>query len=428
MVPNLNSFGLIIFFLLLVGFFAGIEAAFSTINRLSVELRKKQGRTGGILISQFLDRPSQFIGVVLIGFNIFLVVYGLMIGEFLEPIWLWVEKQGVPEAYANLMHLLVEVGLATTIFLVLGEFIPRAIWRARNEWLLSSVVASILNFFNQLLAPIATLFVSIAEWILKYLFNIRLNEKREAFVRADLEAFYQQNHGEKDGDGQDANTNLFENALSLPTVKVRQCLIPRKEIEGVDVNLPMDKVIQKFTDTKLSKLVVYEGNIDHVLGYLHQLDMFKHPTDVRSVMLPIPAVPESMNATDLINKFTRERKSMAWVVDEFGGTSGIITMEDLLEEIFGEIQDEHDTEELEEKKISDTEFIFSGRLELDYLQQKYGFEFEQDELETLSGYIIHHHETIPKIKERIIIGTYEFEVMAVSDTRIEMVRMKVLKF
>ncbi|GAO42833.1 hemolysin family protein [Flavihumibacter petaseus] len=428
MLPNLNSFGLIIFFLLLVGFFAGIEAAFSAISRLSVELRKKQGRTGGILISQFLDKPSQFIGVVLIGFNIFLVVYGLMIGAFLEPVWLWVEKHGVPEAYADLLHLFVEITLATTIFLVLGEFIPRAIWRARNEWLLSSVVASILNFFSQLLQPIATLFVSIAEWILKYLFNIRLSEKREAFVRADLEAFYQQNSSEKDGDAADGNANLFENALSLPTVKVRQCLIPRKEIEGVEVNTPIDKVLQKFSETQLSKLVVYEGNIDHILGYLHQLDMFKQPVDVRSIMLPIPAVPESMNATDLINKFTRERKSMAWVVDEFGGTSGIITMEDLLEEIFGEIQDEHDTEELEEKKISDSEFIFSGRLELDYLQDKYGFTFEQEELETLSGYIIHYHETIPKIRERIIIGDYEFEVMGVSDTRIEMVRMKVLKF
>jgi len=160
---------------------------------------------------------------------------------------------------------------------------------------------------------------------------------------------------------------------------------------------------------------------------VHQLDMFKHPADVKSVVLPIPAVPESMNATDLINRFTKERKSMAWVVDEFGGTSGIITMEDLLEEIFGEIQDEHDTEELEEKKLSDMEYILSGRLELDYLQHKYDFTFEQDDSETLSGYIIHHHETIPKVKERIIVDDYEFEIMGVSDTRIEMVRMKILK-
>ncbi len=422
---DLNSLGFIIFFLLLVGFFTGIEAAFGSINRLSVELRKKQGRTGGILISQFLDRPSSFIGVVLIGFNLFLVMYGLMIGEFLQPIWLLLEQR-IPVAYANIIHLFFEIFLATAIFLFLGEFLPRAIWRARNEWLLSSAVATLVNVFYQILQPISAMFVSIAEWILKYLFNIRLNERKEAFVRADLEAFYQQNGLEKDGE-QERNTDLFENALSLPNVKVRQCLIPRKEIEGVEMKTPIDKVRQKFIDTKLSKLVVYEGNIDHIVGYVHQLDLYKSPVDVAAILLPIPAVPESMNVTDLINKFTRERKSMAWVVDEFGGTSGIITMEDLLEEIFGEIQDEHDTEELEEKKLSDREFIFSGRLELDYLRQKYDLKFEQDESETLSGYIITHHETIPRIKERIIVDDYEFEILAVSDTRIEMVRLKILK-
>ena len=428
MSQNLKSFGLIIIFLLLTGFFAGIQAAFSTINRLSVELRKKQGKTGGLLVSQFLDKPSNFIGVVLIGFNIFLVVYGLMIGSFLEPVWLWVERQGVPQAYANLIHLIVEIGLASIIFLVFGEFVPKAIFRARNEWLLSGFVAGTMNFFYQLFLPIALAFVSIAEWILKYLFNIRLNERREAFVRADLEAFHQQNGSDKDSEGTDNNPNLFENALSLSAVKVRQCLIPRKEIEGVDIDTPVATLLAKFAETKLSRLVVYEGNIDHILGYVHQLDMFKQPSDIRSVMLPIPAVPESMNATDLINKFSRERKSMAWVVDEFGGTSGIITMEDLLEEIFGEIEDEHDTADLEEKKISSTEYVFSGRLELDYLRNKYDLHFEQDERETLSGYIIQHYETIPKIRERIIIGDYEFEVMAVSDTRIETVRLKILKF
>ncbi len=422
---NLNSLGLIIFFLLLVGFFAGIEAAFGSINRLSVELRKKQGRTGGILIGQWMERPSSLIGVVLIGFNLFLVIYGLMIGEFLQPLWMILEQK-IPVAYANIIHLFFETLTATAIFLILGEFLPRAIWRARNEWILSSAVATFMNLFYQVLQPISEMFVIIAEWILKYLLNIRLNERKEAFVRADLEGFYQQNNIEKEGE-QERNTDLFENALSLPTVKVRQCLIPRKEIEGVEVNTSIDKVRQKFIETKLSKLAVYEGNIDHIIGYLHQLDMFKSPDDVQSILLPIPAVPESMNATDLINKFTRERKSMAWVVDEFGGTSGIITMEDLLEEIFGEIHDEHDTEEFEEKKLSDKEFIFSGRLELDYLHEKYDLLFDQDDSETLSGFIITHHETIPKVKERIIVDDYEFEILVVSDTRIEMVKLKVLK-
>jgi putative hemolysin len=186
----------------------------------------------------------------------------------------------------------------------------------------------------------------------------------------------------------------------------------------------MTMVHQKFIDTKLSKLVVYEKNIDQIVGYIHQLDLLKRPKQIQDILLPIPPVPESMSAFDLIGKFSKDRKSIAWVIDEFGGTSGIVTMEDLLEEIFGEIQDEYDTEDFEEKKVNDKEYLFSGRLELDYLSEKYGFEFPENDSETLSGYIIHEHETIPKVKERIIIGDYEFDVLNVSDTRIDMVRMK----
>jgi len=193
------------------------------------------------------------------------------------------------------------------------------------------------------------------------------------------------------------------------------------------MNMPIEEVRKKFVETRLSKLVVYDGNLDHVTGYVHQLDLFKKPPAIKSILHPIPAVPESMNATDLISKFSRERKSIAWVVDEFGGTAGIVTMEDLLEEIFGEIRDEYDTDEFEEKKLSNDEFIFSGRLELDYINNKYNLELPDSESETLSGYIINQHETIPHLKDRIIIGDYEFEILNVSDTRIEMVRVKMLK-
>ncbi|MBP6686788.1 MAG: CBS domain-containing protein, partial [Lacibacter sp.] len=184
----------------------------------------------------------------------------------------------------------------------------------------------------------------------------------------------------------------------------------------------------KFVETKLSKLIVYEGNIDNILGYVHQLDLFRKPEDIKSILLPIPAVPESMGLTDLISQFTLERKSIAWVVDEFGGTSGIVTMEDLLEEIFGEIQDEYDTEEFLEKQLSDNEFIFSGRLETDYLAEKYNLSFkEESDAETLSGYIVEHHETIPVAKERIIVDDYEFDILSVSETRIETVKVRVLR-
>ncbi|WP_339071760.1 CBS domain-containing protein [Chitinophaga sp. 180180018-2] len=202
--------------------------------------------------------------------------------------------------------------------------------------------------------------------------------------------------------------------------------IPRKEIEALEIHRPLADARQKFMDTKLSKIIIYEGSIDNILGYIHQLDMFKDPKEISSIIHPILAVPETMSAIDLLSKFNKERKSIAWVVDEFGGTAGIVTIEDVLEEIFGDIKDEHDEEEFVEKQIAEKEYIFSGRLELDYLNERYGLDFPEDESETLSGYIINHHETIPKIKERIIIDDYEFDILNVTDTRIEMVKMKIL--
>jgi putative hemolysin len=282
----------------------------------------------------------------------------------------------------------------------------------------------ITDFFYQMFYPIASGLIDLAEWVLKYIFNIRLDKNKEAFKRSDLKHLFHQHTNE---DRQDRNTQLMENAQELPKVKIRQCLVPRKEIIGIDSRSSVEELKKKFIETKLSKLLVFENNIDHITGYVHQLDLFKKPATIQSVLLPIPAIPESMSASDLITKFTKERKSIAWVVDEFGGTAGIITMEDVLEELFGEIQDEYDTEEFVEKQLAENEYIFSGRLELDYLEKKYGFSFPEEESETLSGYIINYYETIPRQKERIIIVDYEFDIMHVSDTRIEMVKMKKLK-
>jgi putative hemolysin len=274
--------------------------------------------------------------------------------------------------------------------------------------------------------PLASSLINFSDWLLKYVFNVRISGKREPFQRMDMETLFQSND-EDEFEQEDMNTNLFENALELPKTKIRQCLVPRKEIIAVDTKCSIEELRQKFIETKLSKLVVYEGNIDNIVGYVHQLELFKNPKTIQEVMLPIPPVPESMSATDLINKFTKERKSIAWVVDEFGGTAGIVTMEDVLEEIFGEIHDEYDSEEFVEKRISENEYIFSGRLELDYLSEKYDLQFPDEETETLSGYIINYHEKIPAQKERIIVDDYEFDILNVSDTRIEMVKLKVLK-
>lgn len=410
--------------ILLIAFFAGIEVAFANANRLSIELKKKQGSSSGILLSKLLDEPSRFIGTVIVGFNLFLVIFVLL----LSTLWnILLNRWEVTSSFIVAVRLFLEIIASMIIVIILCDFIPKAIFRAKSDSLLSfSARSGLLGMFHDLFYPIASVFVKISAWILNIIFDMRIDRKKEPFSRADLEHFYQQTREYHD-ENQDVNTELFESALSLHKVKVRECLVPRKEIEAVDLNSSIEEVRRKFVDTRLSKLVVYDGNIDHVVGYIHHLDLFKKPQFVKNILLPIPAVPESMSGTDLISKFTREQKSIAWVVDEFGGTSGIVTMEDILEEIFGEIKDEYDVEEFEEKKISDEEYILSGRLELDYLREKYGFEFEENSSETLSGFIIHQYEKIPKLKERIIIGDYEFDVLHVSDTRIEMVRVKILK-
>ena len=423
---NTNTLIWIIIAWVMIIFFAGIEIAFANANRLTIELKKKQGLHRSILLSRLLDHPSRFISAILIGFNIFLVIFGLLVGETLSPLWEFIiKKTVVPQAWVDIFRLLFETFMSTLFILFFGELIPKALFRAKSDSLLD-FFASVSNFFYNFLYPVSLFFTRVSEWFLKYVFNVRIDEGKDLFAKADLGNFFRQT-GEGDEPQQELNTELFEAALSLPKVKVRECLIPRKEIEGIDARLSIDDARKKFVSSKLSKLVVYEGNIDHVQGYIHQLDLFKAPRQIGDILLPIPAVPESMSATDLISKFSKERKSIAWVVDEFGGTAGIVTMEDLLEEIFGEIRDEYDTEEFEEKKLSNDEFIFAGRLELDYLNEKYNMEFPENESETLSGFIINRHEAIPRLKEHIIIDDYEFEILSVSDTRIEMVKMKLLK-
>lgn len=406
--------------LTLIGFFAGYEIAFVSANRLSIELKKKQGRKSGIILSNLMEHPARFIGTCLIGLTVFLVLYGLLFHQLLkETLWNPLHFQN------EYLKLGFDTFLSSAVVLIIGGFLPKAIFRARNDTLLT-FFAPVAQFFHTLFLPLTNFFVKISQWMLTYIFNVRVNDRNDAFTKVDLEHFFQQTK-EQDEDSQELNTELFENALSLPMVKIRQCLVPRTEIEGLDINTPIEEAKQRFITTQLSKLVVYNDNIDTILGYIHQIDLFKKPDTIKAVLHPIMAVPESMSATDLIAKFTKDRKSIAWVVDEFGGTAGIVTMEDVLEEIFGEIHDEYDVEEFVEKQLSEDEYILSGRMELDYLNEKYEMDFPASESETLSGYIITEHQTIPKLKETIIIGDYRFDILNVTDTRIEMVKMKILR-
>lgn len=414
---------LIIIAIFFLSFYSGIEVAFSRANRLGIELSKKQGSPAGVLISRLLDEPVRFIGTVITGYNFFLVVFVLLVSTFWHHL---LDKSDIIKSFLLPTRLILEIILSMTVVLLLGEFIPKAIFRAKSDTLLNiSAKSGLLGISHDIFYPIARVMVSISEWILSIIFDVRINRKKDSLSRADLDNIFNQNFESREDHGQ-LDAELFEAALSLPSVRVRECLIPRKEIKAIEIGAGIEDLRKKFVETGLSKIVVYKGNIDQIIGYAHQLAMFKNPKEIKDILLPIPAIPESMSAIDLIAMFNKERKSIAWVVDEFGGTAGIVTMEDMLEEIFGDIRDEFDVEEFEEKKISDEEFIFSGRLELDYLREKFGLDFRDNDSETLSGYIIHQYESIPKPKERIIIDDYEFEILQVSDTRIEMVRLKIL--
>lgn len=415
-------FGIFIAFLL-AGFFAGIEVGFISLNRLTVELRKKQRSKSATTLSQFLDEPAKFIYAMNIGIVIMLVIYGLFVDELLTPLWLMTESYLLDDLIPYFLYIRIffDLVVAAAAFLFYF-FFSRALFGSKSDTLMF-FLTPVFSFFYKLFQPLADKFVQMSEWILENLINVHVRKSKHAFTRLELENFIQP-RDEKANESHELNKELFENALTLPYVKVRQCLVPRKEIEAIQINESIETLKKKFVETNLSKLVVYDKNIDNIMGYVHQLSLFKNPISIQSILYTIPTVPESMTASDLMNRLIKERKSMAWVVDEFGGTSGIVTMEDLLEELFGEIKDEYDTEELIEREISENEFEFSGRLSVDELNEKYKLGLDMNDSETLSGFIIHHNEFIPKVKERIVIGKFEFEILEVTDTRIELVRVK----
>lgn len=415
--------------ILMIAFFAGTEIAFVSASKLNIELRRKQGTVSGKILGRFYNNPEEFIGASLIGVNSFLVVYGLLMTQLTEPYlhhllgFIDVKFGHTAFEYASLA---VDTIIATIIILFVAEFLPKIIFKSKAEVLLTVFAVPMqLSYF--IFYPLAKLFVSISEFMLKYLFNVPIKNGKEVFNRMDLEHFVKQSLHGHESDSNEVNTELFENALDLVNVKVRKCMIPRNEIESVELQTSIIDVREKLIETKLSKILVYEGSIDNILGYIHHLDLNRKPENINSVIHKISAVPEAMSAVDLLNQFTRERKSIAWVIDEFGGTAGIVTMEDVLEEIFGDINDEYDVEEYVEQQLSENEFIFSGRLELDYLNEKYNFDLPLDNAETLSGFLIDVHEGIPKQNERIMIDNLQFIVLLVSDTRIETVKMIILK-
>ncbi len=415
---------IIILTLIASAFFSGIEIAYLTSSKLRIELLKKQGALSGRLLSRFVESPSSFLATILIGNNIALIVFGIMMSRLLEPALV----QLLPLNFHSEFYLLTsQTILSTAVVLLAGEFIPKIIFRVNPDALLN-FFAIPLTAVYYLLYPVVLVVQKISEFILKKIMNVDMTASKTVFTKVDLEDYVDQFvKNEQNIKEETINTEIFENVLYLPEIKARECMVPRNEIIAIDIDTTIAEAEAKFMETKLSRLLVFDETIDNIVGYVHHLSLLKRPKNIRSIIFPVEVIPESMPAKELLNLFTKKQKIIAWVVDEFGGTSGIITMEDLLEEIFGEINDEHDEEDLTEKQIDENDYVFAGRLEIDYLNEKYHLNIPEGEYETLSGYILAHHEDIPEQNEEIYIDNFKFEIAAVSDMRIETIKLKVIK-
>lgn len=415
MIPELV---IILVSILLSAFFSGMEIAFVSANKMHIELEKKKDNLLAHVLTRLTQRPSRFITTMLIGNNIALVVYGYFMGDLLVKLFL----SPLENEFAVL---LIQTFISTLIILVTAEFLPKAIFRVyANEALKLLAIPSYL--FYVILYPISRLITLISDFFLRVFFNVTEDEVQLAFSKAEL-GHYIDEQLESAEDEIDSEIQIFQNALEFHDVKAREAMIPRTEIVAVEVHDSVKTLRDLFTETGLSKIMVYDNSLDDIIGYAHFFDLFKKPKNIRSILLPIEIIPESMMIHDVLNDLIKKRKSVAVVLDEYGGTSGLITVEDIIEELFGEIEDEHDSVDLIEEKINDREFRFSTRLEVDYLNETYGLDLkEHNYYETLGGLIVHHTENIPSTGEVIEIDNYQFTILKESATKIEEVYLKVL--
>ncbi|HOJ89552.1 MAG TPA: hemolysin family protein [Saprospiraceae bacterium] len=407
------SIFLIIFFLILTAFFAGAEIAYVTANKLAVEVKKSKGSSIGKILSRFYENPEDYISVILIGINISIVVLSYLLTDFFN---LPLKNLGLSDNAT----ILISTFLVTIIILVFGEFLPKAFFRlyANNAM---NFLAYPLLFFHKLLYLPAKFFSKTSNFIIKYLFRESITKTRMRFSPLDLEQYM---HNPMNQVHEEIDADIFKNALNLNQIRVSECMIPRTEIVFIDVNDSMEDLKDAFINSKLSKIIIVDQDIDNILGYIHHQQLFHPSTSLKDMVRDIPFVPETLRVDDLMLRMNKLRISVACVVDEYGGTSGLITLEDILEEIFGEIEDEHDDEAFLEMKVGENEYLFSGRLELSYLNDEYGLNLPLDgDYHTLSGYLVSASGTIPEQGSEIILGDYKFVYELVSDTKIESVRI-----
>ena len=401
--------------LVLSAFFSGMEIAFVSANKLKLELDKKSNDFTSKIISIFTKQESHFIVSMLIGNNIALVVYGVLMAQILEF--------NLSEIISSTFLLIfVQTIISTLIILVVAEFIPKAIFRINSNSVLKFFSIPLLISFL-ILYPFNLLMITLSKWILK-IFKVEIDENQRLFDRVDLDDYLSMLNSNED---ENIEVEMLQNALELPTIKARECMIPRTEIVAVEIKTSILELKEKFIASKLSKILVYKNDIDNVIGYVHSLDLFRKPKTIKSILMPIPIVTETMVATDLLQLFINQHRAVAVVVDEYGGTSGMVTVEDVTEEIVGEIEDEHDKDMLIDKKIDDKTFLFSARMEVDAINKKYELNLPtSEEYETLAGLLLHFNEDIPGIETEVDVEKFKFVVKQVNDRSIQLIQIHII--
>ncbi|MBL4752633.1 MAG: HlyC/CorC family transporter [Flavobacteriales bacterium] len=406
-----NNYLVVLITLILSAFFSGMEIAFVQANNLRIELLVKKGSTSGKIYSYFKRNPSKFIGCMLVGNNIALVVYGITMAHIFEPL--------LAEYLNELGVLIIQTMIATILVLVTAEFIPKTLFRINpNQVLTVFTVPAVISYILLFIPVLLT--IGLSEFILNKLFNVKLIEAKPAFGKVDLNEYVAPIVAAIPVEEEEPEIQIFRNALDFSNVKLRDCMVPRTEIVSMSVDDPIDDLKRRFVETGFSKIIIYRDDIENIIGYTHSFEMFNLPKNIHSILLPISMVPESMAANEMLKMFIKQQRSAAIVLDEFGGISGLVTTEDVIEEIFGEIDDEHDQAAQLEEQLSKTSFLLSGRLEIDYLNEKYNWGLpESEDYETLSGLITYHYESIPALNEEIEIDGFKFMITKVSETHIE---------
>ncbi len=409
---------LIILSLVLSALFSGAEISYVSANKLRVELKKNRAPRRSRILARWFDQPAEFLSTMLVGNNIALVAFTTLMSVPLS--WLINIQLGIE---GEVTQLLLSTVLITLIILVVGEYVPKTVFRLFADDALYFFALPLRGLQWLLYLP-SLIMTTTSNWLLKLVFNRPGEELDTVLTRLDLENFVNESQSSSDEETNGIDTKLFGNALNLHDVRVRDCMVPRTEIQSIDVAASLDDLAAKFQETRLSRLIVTDGEIDAVLGYVHHQQLLKLPESLASMVMELTFVPEVARVTDVLNRSIKEQLSIACVVDEFGSISGVITMEDLLEQIFGEIEDEYDDDEYVEEILADGVFRFSGRLEIDYLNEKYNLNLPEGDYHTLSGFVVTEAERVPEENDELELKGFHLRMLEVSNTRIEVLELR----